>query len=277
MIAARLESRWLAAGGLTLHLRCTPLDRLAGAAARPPRAALPLVMIHGLGVSAQTLVPLARRLALHRGVLVPDLPGFGRSPAPRGGALGIAELAAAVAAAMTAAGCERAAVLGHSLGCQVAVELADRFAERVDRLVLVAPTVDRAARTASGQIARLLADSWREPPALLPLAVWDYLSGPFRAMATLRFALADRIEVKLPRIAVPALVVRGGRDPLVSAPWAAEVARLLPAGELATVPRAAHAVPYGAPDELARRVEDFLESRQRASPDSAPPHPGCGA
>jgi 2-hydroxy-6-oxonona-2,4-dienedioate hydrolase len=250
-----LAGRWLEAAGAKLRVR-------VGGPAGGAGDGLPIVMIHGLGVSGRTLLPLARRLAADRAVLVPDLPGFGRSPAPRSPharALDVAGLAAAVASAMSAMGWERAAVLGHSLGCQVAVELADRFPQRVGRLVLVAPTVDRGAPTAGGQIARLLRDSYREPPSLLPLAAWDYLAaGPWRVFATLRFALADRMELKLQWIEVPALVVRGGRDPLVSDRWAAEVARRLPAGGLATLRQAAHAVPYSSPVELAEIVRDFL-------------------
>ncbi len=252
---AALASRWLEADGLRLHAR-------ASAALAEPGGRLPLVMIHGLAVSGRTLLPTARLLAAGRGVLVPDLPGFGRSPAPRPPwprFLDISRLASAVLAAMDAAGVARAAVLGHSLGGQVAVELADRFPERVARLVLVAPTMDRAARTAGREILHLLADSYREPPALVALAAWDYLAaGPRRIAATLRSALADAIERKLPWIDAPALVVRGERDPIVSQRWAEEVARRLPAGELATLPRAAHAVPYSAPGELARLVARFL-------------------
>ncbi len=259
---APLASRWLEVDGLTLHVRGTVPDGAGAAAGALDGDRPPLLMIHGLGVSTRTLLPLARLLAPHRTLLLPDLPGFGRSPAPRPPrprVLGIGELAAAMAALMTAAGHPRAAVLGHSLGCQVAVELADRFPQRVERLVLVAPTVDRAARTVGGQLARLLRDSYREPPALLPLTVWDYLAaGPQRVLATLRFALADRLEIKLPWIELPALVVRGGRDPLVSERWAAEVARGLPAGALATVAAAAHGLPYSRPGELARLVLGFL-------------------
>jgi pimeloyl-ACP methyl ester carboxylesterase len=253
---ATLVGRWLDAGGTRLHVRAS------APGSGPTAGRLPLVMIHGLGVSGRTLLPLARRLASERAVLVPDLPGFGRSPAPRPPrprALDVSGLAAAVAAAMSAAGCARAAILGHSLGGQVAVELADRFPQRVARLVLVAPTVDRAARTAGREILHLLADSYREPPSLIALAAWDYLAaGPRRIWATLRFALADAIEIKLPWIEAPALVVRGGRDPLVSQRWAEEVARRLPAGELATLARAAHAAPYSAPRELAALVGRFL-------------------
>ncbi|MGY1704579.1 alpha/beta fold hydrolase [Geodermatophilus sp. SYSU D00697] len=42
---------------------------------------VPVVLLHGLGLSSRHLVPLGARLArLGHRVLVPDLPGFGRSP-----------------------------------------------------------------------------------------------------------------------------------------------------------------------------------------------------
>ena len=37
---------------------------------------LPIVLVHGLSVSSRYMVPVARRLAPHRDVYAPDLPGF---------------------------------------------------------------------------------------------------------------------------------------------------------------------------------------------------------
>ncbi len=68
----------------------------------------------------------------------------------------------------------------------------------------------------------------------------------------------DAIEKKLPRMRQPTLVVRGGRDPLVSQPWAEEAAALLPAGALAVVPGAGHAVNYNSPAQLAEVVTAFV-------------------
>jgi hypothetical protein len=40
---------------------------------------LPIVLVHGVGVSGSSVEPTASRLAERHDVLVPDLPGFGRS------------------------------------------------------------------------------------------------------------------------------------------------------------------------------------------------------
>jgi pimeloyl-ACP methyl ester carboxylesterase len=60
-----------------------------------------------------------------------------------------------------------------------------------------------------------------------------------------------RIETRLAALAVPTLVVRGARDPIAPQRWCEEAAALLPAGRLAVVPGAPHAVNYAAPEALA--------------------------
>ena len=73
---------------------------------------------------------------------------------------------------------------------------------------------------------------------------------------------ADRIEEKLPGISVPAMVVHGERDFIVSRRWAAEVARLLRTDRLFAIPGAGHALNYSAPDELMRLIRPFLSERR---------------
>jgi len=218
----------------------------------------PLVMVHGLGVSSRYMLPLARRLAPHRALHLPDLPGFGDSGKPPK-ALGIEEMADCLADWARAIGLPRADFFGHSLGCQVVVDLAVRYPQQVGRLVLVAPTIDIARRTVTGELVRLLRDAPREPAALLPIVVRDYWkAGTRRLLRTLRFALCDPVEEKLPAVAVPALVMRGEDDPVVSQAWVEEVRRRLPRGRLGNVPGAAHAVHFSAPVEVATRVLRFL-------------------
>lgn len=75
---------------------------------------------------------------------------------------------------------------------------------------------------------------------------------------TFRYALEDRMEEKLPHVRVPALVVRGSRDLIVSQRWAEEAASLLPLGRLVVIPGAPHTVTYNAPLKLAGAVRAFL-------------------
>jgi pimeloyl-ACP methyl ester carboxylesterase len=219
------------------------------------------VLVHGLVISSAYMVPTAVRLAGAFRVLAPDLPGFGHSYKPRR-TLDVPEHADALLAWMDALALSEAVLVGNSLGCQVAVDLAVRHPGRVSGLVLSGPTVDPRARRAAVQFARLMVDATRERPSLIPLHLRDQLrAGWGRAWRTLHYALADRVEAKLPRVQAPALVVRGGRDPLVPQRWAEEAASLLPFGRLAVIPGGPHAVNYSTPEAFARLVRTFVRER----------------
>lgn len=227
--------------------------------ARLDGAGPPIVLVHGLAVSSLYFVPLAKRLARSFTVLAPDLPGYGRSATPPR-PLDIPELAQAVREWLDLVGIESATVLGNSLGCQIAVELALQSPLRVRSLVLVGPTMDPGAPTIRGQAWRLVHDAAREPLSLNLAEARDYVRmGPLRILATARLALADPLEEKLPRIAQPALVMRGERDAIVSQGWAERVAELLPAGRFAVVAGAPHAAHWADAEAVARFVEEFQQ------------------
>lgn len=251
-----LGSRWDLVDGLPLH---AVVSLNPGNTDCPP-----VVLVHGLVVSSRYMVPTALRLAPYCRVLAPDLPGFGKSAKPPH-ILDVPELADALAAWMQVVGLEKAALLGNSFGCQIVAEFAVRYPERIDRAILVGPTVDPRGRSALQQGIRWLLDAPREPMSLMSILVRDYLdAGLRRAFYTFRYALQDHIEEKLPRVQVPTLVVRGARDPIVPQRWAEEATRLLPRGRLAVIPGAAHTVNYGAPLELVRVARPFLrEGRER--------------
>ena len=77
---------------------------------------------------------------------------------------------------------------------------------------------------------------------------------------TFRYSLEDPIEEKLPSVRVPALVVRGSWDPVVTQSWAEEVADLLPMGRLVVIPDGPHTLVHNRPLDLARVVRHFLSS-----------------
>jgi poly(3-hydroxyoctanoate) depolymerase len=96
----------------------------------------PLLLINGIGASAEMWTPLVSRLDGHELVAV-DLPGTGSSPhAPR--PLRIRGLARLIEHLLDALGCDTIDVLGYSFGGIVAQELALQAPRRVERLVLCA-------------------------------------------------------------------------------------------------------------------------------------------
>ena len=77
--------------------------------------------------------------------------------------------------------------LGPMMGCQVITELACSRPDRVDRLVLVGPTVDPRWRSFGKQLPRWLLESVREPLSLLPILASDYVVfGPLRFLRSAR-------------------------------------------------------------------------------------------
>lgn len=233
----------------------------AVASAKPlPAGAPTVVLVHGLGLSHRYMMPVAGALA-EAGcrVCVPDLPGFGDSGHPPR-VLDVPGLADALGDWIEAAGLDRVALLGNSFGCQIIADLAARRPERVECAVLQGPTTPRGERTWLQQFIRWRQNAPYNPPELGPISYDDYRRcGYGRLWQTFRASLHDRIEDKLPRIGAPVLVVRGQRDPICRAGWAAEVAGGLPNGRLAEIPAVAHTLCYTSPAELAAVTTTFLD------------------
>ncbi|WP_372860726.1 alpha/beta fold hydrolase [Spongiibacter sp.] len=93
-----------------------------------------VVLLHGLFGSASNLLTLSRSLESHYRVIRMDLRNHGKSP--HRDYMDIPTMALDVARTLDTLGIERAALLGHSLGGKVAMQLAATQPERVSRLVV---------------------------------------------------------------------------------------------------------------------------------------------
>lgn len=131
-----------------------------------------LLFIHGAQQDHSCWILQSRWFARHGyTVLAPDLPGHGRSagdPLPS-----IEALADWAMALLDALGVQRAAVIGHSMGSLVALELAARFPGRIDRLALLGTSLPMP-------VARALLDACRDDE---PRAVEMVNTGSFSAAA----------------------------------------------------------------------------------------------
>ena len=96
-----------------------------------PADAVPILHVHGFGISGSYLMPTARLLVRHGVNIVPDLPGYGRSQR-RDHTLDIPELADAVLALLDALALPKVVLVGNSMGCPVILEVAHAAPERVD-------------------------------------------------------------------------------------------------------------------------------------------------
>jgi len=234
--------------------------------------AVPIVHVHGFGISGSYLVPTARRLASRAVNVVPDLPGYGRSDR-REQVLGIPELAAALVGVLDALDLERVVFVGNSMGCPISLEVAHAVPERVHRLVLVSPAGGIHNRPLSRALLQLAVDGVRESPRMARVAVPDYLHfGPVNALRLFseltRFPSLERLLAT----PVPSLAVLGSRDPLMPPPARVrEVGRQAPRHvTVVLVEGAAHAINFSHPGELAHVVGAWLDGAEIVDDPSEP-------
>lgn len=265
-----------------------------------------LALTNGITTSSFFWSYLHRRWAPAHTLINWDLKGHGRSgPARSPEGASIPALAEDLLRVLDAAGVERAALVGFSMGCQVSLELYRRAPERVRALVLLLGPAGRVFDTALGPVGRLLhrgiagmsartfALSLRgvqrvvASPVAYRLGRGLRLIGPGATRADVdRFiahfvheidpptlaamalaAQAHSADDLLPRIAVPTLVVGGDSDVFAPCPRVAvHMQRKIPGSELLRLPHGTHTSLFEHHAEIGAAVDDFLRRRLPPGP-----------
>lgn len=222
----------------------------------------PIVLVHGFGMSSTYFIRVAQLLAPYFDVYAPDLPGHGNSDTPAQ-ALDIQGLAESLLKWLAAMQLAHVCVVGNSMGCQIAVELAARHPDRVSRLVLIGPTLDNTARSLRRLLPKYLLGGIYEDPSLNSILAKDYWRMAGRLRNELRAMMLHHIEDKLPQLTMPVLFVRGEHDPIAPQRWLNELARITADSRVAVIPAAGHAAQYSAAAEFIPVLMRFL--RQHAA------------
>jgi pimeloyl-ACP methyl ester carboxylesterase len=263
----------------------------------------PLLFLHGLSGSwsnwlEQLPVFAAGRsdgqspIGGHR-VIVPDLPGFGRSPMPAT-SISISGYARTLDALLDALEVDAAAVVGNSMGGFVAAELAINFPQRVQRLVLVSPAgistngdprglrALRRIRPLEPVIAACItrfasrADAIARRPRLRDAALGSITRHPDRLPAPLAaelirgagkpgFApalhalLSYDFRQRLPEIACPTLIVWGDHDRVITVRDAERYEELIPNSRKVIFADTGHMAMLERPAAFNSLLEEFLD------------------
>ncbi|TDX74533.1 alpha-beta hydrolase superfamily lysophospholipase [Rathayibacter sp. PhB151] len=254
-----------------------------------PDAERTFVLIHGIGMSHHTFSTLAVALRAHGRVVAVDLAGFGANRSPRR-RVGIADHARLVERALAEQGVTRAVVVGHSMGAQVAVELAARAPGLVAGAVLIGPVVDPQRPGAVRQGLALARDCLGEPLGVDALLFADYVRGGLAwYLRQLPEMLHYPIQRRLAAVTAPVLVVRGRDDPIATRHWCERLLAHAADGHLLEFAGSRHVVPRTQPESLALVLASFAadiapdadaDPAADAAPDSAPdagPSPAADA
>ena len=248
-----------------------------------------LVLIHGWMMTHWYFRPVLEALGADREIFAVDLPGFGESdrPSPSQFAYDATTFADTVDTVMGALSIARADVLGHSMGGGVAITLAARHPERVQRLVAVSaalyrvtdipplarlallPVVGRhlarlgmtrrefarSCRTITVRDGRVLDDEWVD-------YFWARLNragghdAAHSCLTVLASASDDNVDPG--RVRAPTLLVWGDEDRLIPMAHGKRLARAIAGARLDVVPATGHMPFIERPDEFVRVVRPFL-------------------
>lgn len=238
-----------------------------------------LLLVHGLGASAERWAPVVPLLSGRFRLVAPDLVGFGRSDKPHADYTP-GFLAGFAAGLLDELGIGRAHVAGSSMGGQVAAELAASRPEMVDRLVLVSPSgmmgrstpaLDSYVMAALYPSEEAAAEAFRamsgtgEADGGLARAFAERMRLPNAKMAFMSALLGIRdagdIAGRLAAVAAPTLVVWGALDPVIPAAHAGDFASAIPDCRVHVMPGSGHTPFADSPAEFAAAVGPFLEGR----------------
>lgn len=216
------------------------------------------VLVHGIGMGKRVFEGLAELLALRGPVIAIDQPGFGDSPEPAA-ARSMAAMGDLVADFVAHLGLEDPVLIGHSMGTQVVAEAVARHPGLSSQIVLIAPTVNSAERSASRQTWRLLQDLRGESPKVLALGAWQYAkAGPRWFVRKMKIMLEHPAEEIYPRIQAETLVLRGEDDKVCPREWVRYVAGLIPRSRYDEVPAHGHEAMIRDPADVARLILAFV-------------------
>lgn len=248
----------------------------------------PVLMIHGLGGSAEDFFDCARLLASRYLLIIPDMPGFGLSDKPDA-PYSLDWFLEVLGELARGLGLERARWVGHSLGGLLVLALAARHPGLVERVAAICPAggqrkpkwetrllgpplirSDDRLRLWSPLFIKLFLKhvfSVKDHPAAFELErrVLAQWSGPGRGLRersfirSARTAIRERVWQQVGRIQAPVLLVVGERDRVIPARHTRRIWHHLPPGaSLLNLP-CGHMAPYVQAPALARALDRFLD------------------
>jgi len=242
----------------------------------------PVVLLHPFPANHELWLPIAQMLSSRYCLFMPDLRGHGESALGEGPAT-MRKHASDLARVMTAAGVDRAAIVGNSIGGYIIFEFWRRFRERVTSLVLCntkaqADTSEACASRLEAAnevlqrgtepflqttIKRLLGETTRRSrPDLVEGALRMMRKMSAEDIAEVQRGMAERPDAVpiLKTIDVPTMIVTGDEDIVSGVPDAELMKQNIPNSQMKTISKAGHYTPWEQPEEVGRLIRTFLDS-----------------
>lgn len=245
----------------------------------------PVVLLHGSGpgVSAWsnwsvTIAGLRERFRM----IAPEMVGYGDTERPQGIRYGVRTWVAHVLDFLDALGLDKVSIVGNSMGGLVALHIAQRWPERVERMVLMgAPAPEmtpsegllalRAYEPSLDAMRSLLVDHFAFDSAVVTEelvrsrfeasnapGVHEAYKGMFRDSRHTGDSL-ELTEVGVRGITVPSLVMHGAHDKIIPVDVGWRLAQLIPDCDAHIFARCGHWTQIERAVDFNRIVGDFLD------------------
>jgi 3-oxoadipate enol-lactonase len=237
----------------------------------------PLFLFHSLLSDRASFDAVAPALAESFRIIVPELPGFGRSRAVAGGLAAVSDRMADLIREAAPGG--EAIVLGNGYGGFVALQMAIRHPSLAARLILadsgaafsepgrqafrnMAAAAEAKGLAAITDVAmrRLFAPEFQaEHPLLMGERREAFLRTDVNVFRAACDALANLdLRAEVSAVTVPVLVMVGEQDEATPPPMSHELAALLPDARLKIIPGCAHVPQLQSPELFLETIADFL-------------------
>jgi len=231
----------------------------------------PFLILHGWGSKSDRWQQVAEKLAEHKlKILVPDLPGFGKSQAPgepwtlnsyvewiREFSLAVPELK------------KEFYVLGHSFGGNLAAKFCIKYNQQVKKLYLVSSSCLRTVSTKKKLLAKFskIAKVFSFVPYypqlrkgfykyIIRRSDYPYVEGVMKE--TYLNVIAEDLSLKLSFVRVPTVIIWGDKDALTPVTDAKRIHEKIRNSKLIVLPGFEHSLQIQAPDLLTEKIVENL-------------------
>lgn len=235
-----------------------------------------LLLLHGIGASAERWLPVIPGLSRHFRVIVPDIIGFGYSDKPTV-EYTINFFLGFLQKFLDNLDIQAASIVGSSFGGWIAAEFAIRFNKRTDKLVLAAPAgimlssthvldqyIMAALYPTRENAVKAFVDMAYDPSQVTEDTIRDFVNrmrlpnAKYAFMSTL-LGIRDSpiLPDRLSKILVPTLFIWGDNDNLIPMQYLGDYKRV-PRSEIVVIKECGH-TPYAErPEEFNKAVLNFL-------------------
>ena len=251
------------------------------------QGALPVVFIHGVGMSHRFWAPQMKAFAGQRSCVAYDMLGHGESPLPPEKAK-LEDYATQLDRVLDASGFEKAIIVGHSMGALVTLQYALTKPERAAGIVPMNAVFQRSAAQKAAVLKRLaelnsgearldvsvtLKRWFGDVPAPEATEAFTALKqaleqvnpvGYSRSYAL--FATSDEVHAAgLKHLAMPACFLTGEFDPNSTPAMSEAMARLAPQGYAVSLPGERHMMSFISPAAIDAVLSQFFAQVDAAS------------